>query len=75
MTLVIGSPSLPIADPVRTPDHPSRDAPAPPGASARPLGLTYSFLALPFHNSVGLVFLVSLNFWDMSRTAAPPRDH
>ena len=24
-----------LADPVRTPDHPSRDAPAPPGASAR----------------------------------------
>src|SRR5918995_5536992 len=33
-TSTIGSPSLPIADRVRTPDHPSRDAPAPSGASA-----------------------------------------
>lgn len=30
----VGSPSLPIGDRVRTPDHPSRDAPAPSGASA-----------------------------------------
>jgi hypothetical protein len=33
-TSPVGSPSLPIVDPVRVPDHPSRDAPAPSGASA-----------------------------------------